>query len=449
MSNGAPLSFTRKELPFLVLGVFLFIFYASATALFSDDLRFRESFWFDERDFLALIKYYYFNWSSRLLIMPVTIVLCQSNIWLWRILDLSFSLILVFNINYLFNKKSAWLSVALFLLYPFWHMATAGWIATTTGFLWPLSLGVYCFAFFKRLYSGARITWEYALFIPALLYATDAEQAALILFLVFLYLTAREFFKNSDNKIYRTTLFVSLIFSGARVIFHLVTPGNAVRATSLHYTLPNFNEYSLITRLALGFELSALHYLQFTVLLFPFFSLFLFLYIFNSHKETYKKIIAAFPLGLSLVYSIRVAFITLNNAPALIRDYSGNVADAIIMASIPRNFGFWFYIFLYALFFAALFYSLYLTKPKYLCCGIMGLGFFSQLILGLANSMYGSALRTFIYASFAMIICVLIIYNNGGEEIFAKSKFLKISMGLFLFANVLITYSIAFIRAGL
>ncbi|MCL1997966.1 MAG: hypothetical protein FWG65_04280, partial [Turicibacter sp.] len=51
---------------------------------------------------------------------------------------------------------------------------------------------------------------------------------------------------------------------------------------------------------------------------------------------------------------------------------------------------------------------------------LMGLGFLVQFAPSLTSSLYASAFRTFIYTSFIMIICVLIIYGNGGRECFGK-----------------------------
>ena len=205
-----------KYLPFLFLGAVMLIFYATATAKFGDDVYFmtRNPL---QNGIIAMNIDVYHNWSSRMFIFPTMVALSLLPIWLWRILDTAIWSMLAVTISKLFTKEecgSNWFIVALMMLYPYWHMSTAGWIATTTNFTWPLSFGLFALLTIKRLWEGVQLpAYRWALFVVAFLYASDAEQQLMILFLILSVLAIHQLYTKalSPNQ-YRTTVLIGLIF---------------------------------------------------------------------------------------------------------------------------------------------------------------------------------------------------------------------------------------------
>jgi hypothetical protein len=360
-------------------------------------------------------------------------------------------LILAVSISKLFTKEksksSNWFVVGMMMLYPYWHMATAGWIATTTNFVWSLSLGMFALLTLKRAYEGVRLPiYRWVFFGLAMLYASDAEQNAMILFIVFFLLAAWLIYAKPATPLqYRVSLFGGLAFLTARLIFTLTTPGNHVRRLLGHYTVPGFEDFSIWHRFSLSFELTAVHYTQFTLALFPFFALFLLITVWRLHKSVFKRAIAAIPLVISMVLSGLMGINALIFARDNLAGYEGWFLDAFVLETLPDWPG---SAIVFVAFFISLVYALWLSferkKDSGLAIGIMAIGFISQIIMGFSPSLYGSAFRSFIYASFAIIICALLMYESGAKAYFGK--WIKILLISACSANVAVTFAIGVIR---
>ena len=92
----------------------------------------------------GFLSFRYYEWSSRLIIDCLTVILTKESYLIWKILDtilytLGVYLLIKF-INEDNDKYITLIGVSLFLMYPFFDMASAGWIATTLNYLW-------CFVF--------------------------------------------------------------------------------------------------------------------------------------------------------------------------------------------------------------------------------------------------------------------------------------------------------------
>ena len=63
------------------------------------------------------------------------------------------------------------------MLYPIMDMASAGWIATTLNYFWPLVLGTYSFVAIDKVIAGKHVKfYEIVLSIVAAVIAIDVEQ---------------------------------------------------------------------------------------------------------------------------------------------------------------------------------------------------------------------------------------------------------------------------------
>ena len=75
-----------------------------------------------------------------------------------------------------------WVLVGLLLIYPLAELGGAGWIATTTNYIWPLALGVFVLTGTARVLRGERVAWwMHILYLPAMIYAANAEQMCAVL----------------------------------------------------------------------------------------------------------------------------------------------------------------------------------------------------------------------------------------------------------------------------
>ena len=360
----------NKYLPFMIMATVMAVFYFTATDKFGDDLLIVETVetnpLFSNDGIMRIIINIYHSWSSRVIIFPTMVVFSLSPIFLWRVLELACWVGIAVIISKLFtDEKNNWLVVALMLLYPYWHMLTAGWIATTTNYTWPLFFGMFALLHMKRLYQKAELrTYRWVLFVVAGLYASDAEQMLMILFIVFSALAIRELQNTQTSNLrYRRTVFCGWVFLAARVIFTATTPGNHARQATGHHTVPNFAEYSIWERLRMAFELTGMHYTVFTAFLFPVFAIFLLIIVWNLYENPLKRAVAAMPLVISLIFSIEAAvslveFLRKNLANHLEMRF----LDELVLAVIPTWTG---SNVLFLVFFICLFYIVHLISASY------------------------------------------------------------------------------------
>ncbi len=121
-------------------------------------------------------------WSSRLMIDSVFLFLID-HVFLWKLLDTVLFILLGWILGRLTGEKL--LCYALWLAYPFHEMSEAGWISTTTNYLWPLCLGLVVCLSLKKSLDGERIRpREYLWGVPAALYACNQELLAVVMAIV-------------------------------------------------------------------------------------------------------------------------------------------------------------------------------------------------------------------------------------------------------------------------
>ena len=74
------------------------------------------------------------------------------------------------------RRRVGWLAAVLLWLYPWWYLSTAGWVATTMHYLWPLA-GL-CLALVSLTGWGGRA--GAAVGLLGLVYGVNAEQTAVL-----------------------------------------------------------------------------------------------------------------------------------------------------------------------------------------------------------------------------------------------------------------------------
>jgi len=425
-----------EHLPFVFLAITHFMFYIIATGKFGDDVYFMTTNPLQD-GVVTYVNNLYNYWSSRVIILPVVVALSLAPIWIWRVLDLFVWLLLAACILKLFSKTNAtssnWFLVACMMLYPYWHLGTAGWIATTVNFSWPLAFGMFALLTLKRLREGRKLpTYRLALTVLAFLYATDAEQMVMILLFVFSVLAIHLIYTcssgNSPPGIYKKSITLGIVILIVRIIFTLSAPGNHMRLMTEMSRLPGFEEFNIFQKLVLGFEVTITSYAVFTLALFPFFALFLLLIIWKKHKNILIRMAALIPFATGIILSAIIGIDAVRSVSEILSSDTESGFILIFFTMIPNWRGMFF---IYVLFFACLLFSVYMAcdnhKDRFFLIGIILLGFASQMALGFSPSIYASSLRTFIYASFSIIICALYLYERNTILISLRTKILLTS----------------------
>lgn len=197
----------------------------------------------------------YYTWSSRGIIELVLIHLARENFIIWKILDsilytLGFYLVIKF-INPKNDKTITLLGMLLFLMYPYFVMAGAGWISTTLNYSWCFIFGLISFIpIINEIHKKPTSNLIYIISFLSLIYATNQEQCCiLILGLNGLYLIYTLIKKQNINK-YNILASISSIIS---LVIILNCPGNAERLvveTGRYFV--GFGSLGLIEKLYLG-----------------------------------------------------------------------------------------------------------------------------------------------------------------------------------------------------
>ena len=193
----------------------------------------------------------FWTWSSRIFINPLMFI--STNIVPKWIFSLVTALLIISIINWLDNKhnnKALIIIILAIALFPFVELSTAGYIATTVTYLWPISflcLGLTCL-------KHHQITWQILAGFCFLL-ALNNEQLCLLTTIYLAYYLILH-----HNKIKQLmTLLIPWLINFCLFFF---TPGNQARKISeTKRWLPAFSHYSIIDKLDLGTITTIQHYL--------------------------------------------------------------------------------------------------------------------------------------------------------------------------------------------
>ncbi len=267
----------RKKVGCYLLVAAFFIWAHSFTeANYSDDAWF--STMLDQYSILGFLNWRFHTWSSRVILEGILVVLAHNDFIVWRILDILVCLLLVWAISQILDMQDwhapLWITLSLCLL-PVGILYPAGWIATSTNYLWPLTAGMVSLVPLVRSLRGdtaqvdtsnkqLRILKKIASLLM-LVVAANQEQIAAVLFGVYLchligwYVVKRREMTQQMNAIeYEKKPQVypflpELVILLASLAFIVLCPGNTSRnIQEMSSWFPEYPNYSMGERLLMG-----------------------------------------------------------------------------------------------------------------------------------------------------------------------------------------------------
>lgn len=244
--------FIKNNLPIIGFFILMLALHAVMTFL-GDDIGYAKVL--SNQSLIDFLSFRYYEWSSRLIIDCLTAILAKQNYLIWKILDiilytLGVNLLIKF-INKDNNKYTALIGVSLFLMYPFFDMAGAGWIATTLNYLWCFVFAMISFIPLINEINGKKTSiFIYIISILSLIYAVSQEQSCLLILVInALYLIYCIIKKQNISRF--NVLIV--IISALSLTMILTSPGNAKRMiveTARYYA--EYVNFGIIEKLYLG-----------------------------------------------------------------------------------------------------------------------------------------------------------------------------------------------------
>lgn len=408
--------------PFIVLALISFIYSYTAKLGMIDDTYFVKLFTGANHSLFNFILHRFETWSSRIFIESL-LILFVNNHFLWRIVNS----ITIFGTGIMLIKLVGkrdnyikWTIVFLFSLYSYTDMASAGWIATTLNYSWPLFFGLIAILPIRLYYDNLAINPilfpVYALFT---FFAANVEQMAGILFCIFTVVIIIDI----SRKKFRTLLFIQYL----TIIFNLIlifkSPGNYVRRVSEIGTwFPEYANLSFLRLIEMGYS-STLYPLIFRVnTVFLLFTIVVFIRAIQCKKNNIHIVISAIPITILFVFNIFNVFLkeyfpvidhvsqalSSTGTGASISQLLSLVPDLILLIVITSILG-------------SLFMSIDKPEKFLFILGILGIGFISRFVIAFSPTIWASVERTFIffYATiiYTSLLLIVDIVEDSGKKI--------------------------------
>ncbi len=377
----------------------------------------------------------YEKWTSRFIIESILTALVKSNIYVWRIFTtILVTVIAECAIDLFISEKNKKFSFVVYLLalltIPYLVFCDAGWVATTTNYLWPLAAFMPICLVLKKIFENKKISLFEKIQTGVLtLVATNIEPLVLCVlgFSIALFLyntyTTKDTVKGQLTKLDNTFLLIIAI-SFVSLLLTLLAPGNAYRTVSETGTwYPEFADFSLIEKVELGFVSTMPFFYANTIyvsnLMYPtnFVMLLLMLFVcIKLGKDKKYKTLALQALGIIILLFGQAHIIAQTFGKQLNKSWYVLANAKIGQLSDFDSTYIYLEILIYIAVFAALlvgiFQALGKEKKAILACVVLLAGFCTRLVMGFSPTVYASGTRTFLFTIVAILIVTVIVIDD-------------------------------------
>lgn len=443
--------------PFLILfGVQLFL-NIFKTIGFGDDTWFKEILSNKEMvpsgTVTEYLKWRYDTWTSRIIIEFFLINLLQINSIVWKIFDAVVLTLLGISISKVFIKKDLdkniikkvnWIIVFLLFNLPLEMFTGAGWIATFTNYLFPITMGMISLIALKKVVYDEKIKkYEYPIYVVACLIASNMEQMCAVLIVVFFIFTIYCFKNNKKNFILPILFLITLL----GLINIMTCTGNTLRSEAeLKNCYPNFEELSIIDKVALGVNSMMQFCLVEFNLIYVLFSGLIMFVILKKYKDPIIKILGIFPFVMGIAFNILKNVVQVIAPDFVYVFLSIPEETALLQSGVVTPLENYMALIIFVVIIFCLFISLILIFGKryqtLLAIIILGAGICSKIMLGFSATVWASGDRTGFVLLVSMIIATILILQEQEENIIDKFLNIIIACGIFsVFEKVTASFS--------
>lgn len=264
---------------------------------FGDDIAYTTAI--NRVPFIPWIVERYWNWSSRLFIDEVTYYVAGMPLFVWTCLDILIMTILYRNLHKIcFKRKDtneSYILLMLLLCYPYAHLGTAGWIATTINYSWPIAIFLFPVYGMVRQYRDEQVKWwEYVGYMVCIFFACSNEQMAMISFLCFIIGWA--FFKNAGKRYSKLYMILAVIVSFWHIVFIFTCPGNISRMLiEAENFMPEFYDLPFLYKILLNYIAVFEHFVSRPSALYGILCLLLCMGVWKNTEKIWKRVVGCFP----------------------------------------------------------------------------------------------------------------------------------------------------------
>lgn len=252
-------------IPFFIFFIILLLFHYSLPTNKGDDITFIKKV-LKQGNIIDFLFFHYKTWSSRSIIEFLLFFIETLPGKVWKFLDSIIFLIISISIPKLFiikkissNRKlfyntMACLLVGVFIFTTYNALHSAGWIATTVNYLWPIGFGLLHFVLHKEYLKRELGNFEkiavYLLMILSLVFAINQELMLIVIFGAYIFIFIYCLYKKIEipRSIYIMFLIVIL-----GLLYFVSCPGNHHRyLIEMSWWFPNYGTLTLFNKLDIG-----------------------------------------------------------------------------------------------------------------------------------------------------------------------------------------------------
>ncbi|MBR3697212.1 MAG: hypothetical protein IKM97_02955 [Clostridia bacterium] len=205
-------------------------------------------------EFYRYIVEGYLSWSSRVLIDSFAVIISKMpDIFIILTLSLVYTLIAYFISNLLDYDNNILKNILvclLMLIFPYEIEKSAGIVATTINYIFPVLFALICLNHFIKIEkNGSKIDFFLG-FMIAFFIATDSEQISLIAFFGFIVYFAYCLYNKKDINKYLILYFCVLLL---KMMFIILCPGNHYRySTEIIDRYSDYSKFNFIDKIIMG-----------------------------------------------------------------------------------------------------------------------------------------------------------------------------------------------------
>ncbi len=207
----------------------------------------------DEYSLVEFVQMRYQTWSSRVWIEGLCALVCRNTV-VWKIIDICVWMLIFWCLQKIFSKKYSWHIVALLLLFPLGVLNSAGWMATTMNYTWPVAAALFVFVVLAQHLREERVpVWYYILSVPAVIFATSVEGVCAAVVGILVVSLFVEIFVQKRALKAVLPLLGWMVLSFCSLASILTCPGNAARTEEeIANYMQNFPALNIFDKLDMG-----------------------------------------------------------------------------------------------------------------------------------------------------------------------------------------------------
>ena len=344
---------------------------------------------------------YLYRTNGRIFTDTLTNLFYRMPMMVWKIFDSCIYVAIAYLIVSLFTKNQfsdVAVTCSLIALYPINYLMSAGYIATSANYVYPiLSILIILLPIVKPVSKDRpvlRILQHFAA-VASVLYATNHDQTALVLILGLLAYSIYVIVTHSDTQT-RNTVIAYFALSVVSYLFMYIMPGHINRMNadvSGDGYPPNYVNWSIWQKIYVGYTSTVANIMFYHVPLFQIFCVDLTLLAWK-HRSVLVKLMGLFPSAvMAAVYVLgRGFFVT-------IYPYTYWLPDLWPISGLRSLIPLFTSVAILICIFTVLITCTQKKERKYLLCLLLILAAISRELMGFSATVFYSSFRTFTFQS--------------------------------------------------